>query len=634
MQGSDNYPDFVRIGRKVLIAVCVLILIASGFASDGFLIVDEFVYFLGAQAFSDGFSLVLNNGLDLFDSPDLVFFNLVSGPNGLVSQYPVGSSILSAPLVSLFGAKGFVFLNAISAVGMIYLTHRIALQLYGDEAVAVLASLLLVFCTFLLEYSVAIWPHAISSVLVLTTVSLFLSAIDDAAPRPIGLALASGLVLGAAILVRTDGILLLPAIGTIAIIFATQPVRILVAGAAGMVPALAILAWTNVLKFGFANPLSYGASDAGVSLSRGAGMIGLCAIAFALFIALRFVNWRPSWRWPVMITAALALILSWLFVPPITAMIGKYTFGGHNLLFDLTGTSDPRAGIQDGAAGTKLFWGLPKKALGQSLPWMPVLLWLFMRPWQQQHRQSHLFVLALFFFWTLPFFVLDWHGGLSNNTRYFLTLLPLISIVGALAMINLFRTAQVRETLLVAGFIIGVTLTLAWPKFGLGGSAGAHQIWPTYLVYGMVALSLIATLPFLPQAAMARFLLVACGLCLGVATVLGPVLDVAQTTVRRVANKQISENLSSLPSPSLIIGPPEFFDFQFARPDGLIAFPAEFSSPDLNLIDAALAKGWDVYATGGIALRIERASDKFELQGEAIAESGGLGLLKIGYGSQ
>ena len=118
-------------GTRPLALIGALILAGALLVSDGYFTVDEFVYVLGAQAMAQNMSLVIENGFDTYGSENLKVWNVVIGPAGLVSQYPVGTAVIGAPLLLLFGVRGLIVLNALAAVGTLFLTRSLARRLYG-----------------------------------------------------------------------------------------------------------------------------------------------------------------------------------------------------------------------------------------------------------------------------------------------------------------------------------------------------------------------------------------------------------------------------------------------------------------------------------------------------------------------
>ncbi len=591
------------------------ILAFSLMVSDGYFSVDEFVYFLSAETFARDLSWVIVNGPERFVSDDLVFFNLVSGPNGVVSQYPVGSTLLASPLVYLFGIRGMILLNAVSAIGTILLTRSLARSFFRDNTIALASVLILVFCTFFIEFAFGIWPHALSTFLVLASIRLFLWALDEEPRNSTGLAVAAGLVLGLGFLVRTDAMLILPAFGAVAVLYAPRPIRFAVAGGVGLLPAFALAAWANWSKFGTPNPLSYGAAPGGISLGQHQVLIYLSIAVLALLFLARQVEWRSSWSKPAVVAGVAILALLWFLIPQAQSLLGRYGFGAYNLLADLRPTPDQRPGILSRGDGTVEFWQLPKKALGQSLPWLPILLLVYLRPWEGMRRRDLVFCLIALAFWTLPFLMLAWHGGLSSNMRYFHSVLPLIAILGAGALVNLVQQAGSASRPLAIGYVLGVLAVIGWTILGPAGLFGAHQMLSTYLLVALITVAVLVSAKRRLTPGLAKYAAGAFAVGLGASTVLGPVHDLALAQSHRAENRQTNAELSQFQAPSLFIGPPEDYAFQMGRPEGLLAHPAIGSPVDMNLIEDALDEGFDVYVSIRLLPDVLRQSARFEAKG-------------------
>ena len=154
----------------VLGAVVLALLVATPFVSTGFFSLDEVIYFAGADAlFRDG-SLFVDNGFDEFGSEDLRIWFLVQGQHGLTPQYPVGTALLGAPFLSVFGVRGLIIINVLAGIGTLFATRSLAKQMFGHPEIGLIAALILVLGTFWPEYVYGHWPHSIS--LFFVTVSL------------------------------------------------------------------------------------------------------------------------------------------------------------------------------------------------------------------------------------------------------------------------------------------------------------------------------------------------------------------------------------------------------------------------------------------------------------------------------
>lgn len=581
-------------GTRPLALIGALILAGALLVSDGYFTVDEFVYVLGAQAMAQNMSLVIENGFDTYGSENLKVWNVVIGPAGLVSQYPVGTAVIGAPLLLLFGLRGLIVLNALAAVGTLFLTRSLARRLYGDEAVALGAALILGLSTYFLEYAFGIWPHTISAFSVLLAMLLAWDALHVGGRRSVRLAVASGLVVGAGFLIRADTVLILPAIAALILLYAPRPILLLLAGGTGLLPTLIVASLTNQAKFGSYNPLSYGPSAGGVDPSTHFGAAVFVLLLLGLLILARHLTWRPGWRLPVLVGTAAGVALLCLVAPPIREALAQYLRGAVALFVDVRLVDDPRPGLVHRDDGTVLFWGLSKKALGQSLPWIGILALLIVRPWGAERRQSHLFCLLVLAIWTLPYVMISWHGGLGSNMRYFVPVLPLLAILGALFWGDVIRQSGRFYRPALLGPLLGFGMLLVWERLSTTGVVGAQQMLTSYALLGFFGLTLLTAGPDRLQPALSNLIQVAMTTSLGIATALGLLADPMVAQARRANIADTNRALAALPGPSLFYGPGEAFAFQAERPDGLIGMPTD-ERVDPELFRRVLADGYRVY---------------------------------------
>jgi 4-amino-4-deoxy-L-arabinose transferase-like glycosyltransferase len=412
---------------------------------------------------------------------------LSNGPNGLSPQYPVGSAIVGAFFVDLFDQHGFFVMNALAAGATLFVTRALAIELFGDEGVALGAIFLLVTASYFSEYAFGLWPHMVSVLSVTLSFWLFLKACR--ADRPLALAALSGLALGLGLLFRVDGVLLLLVIGLLTILYATKPLAVLAGGALGLLPGFLALSYANQLKFGTWNPISYGGDHAPEDPSKYLGLIAVGSIGILLALVLRAGALRPAkwWLLPIALIAAVAVFL----VPQAQIVALRIGRGIMALIVDATTIVDPRPGVKPQQDGTLIFWGLPKKAMGQSMPWIGALFVLVAWSWGQ-HRRAIASILIFAAIWMFPFLMRSWHGGLSLNMRYFLPLLPVFCILGAYVLRQMMdETAPKPFVYAMAG---GFALSALWMLFHPTQTAGAHQILPTYVFLVICAVSLIAGL--------------------------------------------------------------------------------------------------------------------------------------------
>ncbi len=603
--------------RPVLVFLCVAILALSFVVSDGFFTIDELIYFLGAEAFAKTGFFAVENGYSTFQSEDLRLWFLVDGPNGLVPQYPPGMAVLGAPFVAAFGARGMILMNALAAGAVLWLVYALTVEMYGRKATALTAVLIVALASFFLEYAFGIWPHMISTALVLAAVLLAHRATDPERDGWFLPAAGSGLMIGAAFLFRADAVLILPAIGAIAILYARRPIGVIAAGTLGMMPGLLLGVWANWLKFGVLNPLSYGTkSGGGDDPSSHIPAILLVMLIFAVITAARFTTWTTKMRTPGILGLVAVLGLA-AALPMTRGLLVDYGVGFRTLVLDITKISERPPGVEYYEAGVISFWGAAKKALVQSLPWLAALTLLFLKPWGAERRRAHLTVLLAAFFWTLPYVLREWHGGFSLNMRYFLPVVPLLAILAADLWCRLCKEADAPVWLGVIGALCGVLIIQVWNAFVPYTVVSAQQIL-SYVSFLLITFVLVlATLPSLPQPLMGRIGAGAVAMGFGLAATYGALYDVSVAQHTRSIIKETDREMADIEGPALFYGQAVNYASQFERPDRIIGAPDRISlAIDVGLLTRALAAEYRVFVrlTDAELLMLEEP-ERFRLTG-------------------
>ncbi|WP_338550507.1 glycosyltransferase family 39 protein [Roseovarius phycicola] len=552
------------------------------FASDGLYNTDESLYRLGAESFRNNGNFVVQNGYDVFGSEDLRHVLLVNGPNGLVPQYPVGSALAAASLIDLFGQKSLIVLNVLASIGALFTTYALAKRLFGTSEVARLTIVILSFATFWSEYVVGQWPHSISLFFVSLAILLFLNAMDRAraAWHP---AFWSGLCVGLGMSFRLEVLLLLPAIAAATILYARKPFGVIVAGTLGMVPTVALLAYSNQLRFGTYNPLSYGKSgggtDAATYMPLGIGI--LVALAGLTFLRrqTRIQLERKHILAGVTLLSAAAIALS-----PIVPILNKLVVGIHAIFLDSTVIHDPRPGALVALPdGTVAFWGLPKKALVQSLPWLGCLAVLIGLVWGERRRSVTL-ILIFVAAWALPFVLRSWHGGMSSNMRYLLPMVPLLAMLAAWIILELWQKhTMANPYILSATAAFGFLAPLLFVVFANDSVFWLSQVASLYVFTGVAAFSFLAG--FSSQTATPHVALHAVALGLGWSSYLA-FQDYSLSQSQRAKSAAIATAVSSISDRAVLYGAPAHFFPAFRNPEQLLARPAD----PATLVDADFVK--------------------------------------------
>lgn len=580
---------------RLLWGLSAIILLSAFIVSPGFFSIDEAVYYLGARAVAEWGSLGIDsNGYHQFHSESLRLRFLVDGPQGLTPQYPAGSALLAAPLLPFLGGRAFILLNALAAVLMLFTVRSICLSQFKSETVWRIAAGLLVAGTFWLEYAVGVWPHMLSAYFALQAYWFALRHLDSEGTGYRD-AILSGLFAGAGMLFRLDGVLAVPAIGLIMVMFAPRFVRSSFFFGAGVLPSLVLASWLNTLKFGTPNPFSYGQSGGNTDLSAHAPLLAALCVGFAALALLRQTGWRIDRK--ATIASLVILLGALLAIPATNAWLFRFWNGFVALVVDIRGIDDPRIGVKEGPGGTLLFWTLAKKSLGQSMPWIGLTAMLLTSGVQKDERR---FIATLFIFiatMTMPFILLSWHGGGGSNMRYFLPALPALCIICARLISDLWPSVPNVTAYAAAGVWAAIGLGLAWTFLHPSGYSGVQQIIATYVLLATALAAIAAGISWRFQQA-GRKLTIALFSSGFIISATSAAADFQVTEKRRIMSHGISEAVGGLPPRSLVITFPEWAALRMPGNGSIVASrEPEFQRPDRQLIFSALDAGYRVFMT-------------------------------------
>lgn len=439
-------------------------------------IIDGAIYYDMARAMADRGALHIGDNGGVEGAPELIKY-LTQPRDGLVyPQYPSGYAFLAAPFYLVFGIRGLMLMNALAAAMSIWLTFDIGKRLFNDR-IAAWGAGFLTLATFTPTYMFAVWPHMITLALWLGAIRIAVAGHEtDAGPRRMALFLTAGLVIGAGINIRYDMILAATALFFWFRFFARPDDRIgPLLLLAGMAPGLLFSAYVNQLKFGVFTPMTYGPKDGVDSLER---YLGLMAAGSAALAASLAVNLPKALAWTkriieekapgkagrfFFILATIAGLLSLNLQP-----VRDYLYGLYVLIINLQAhNAYHQVGVGPNEYGQILFWGYPKKAFVQSLPYLPLLLTpavFFLRG--KQTSQFALCFLAIGA--PVSFYALNqWHGGAGYSLRYFLPALPFITILSAWTFTRLMDAAGGDKNRLAL-----ITMTAAGAVYLLAQEAG------------------------------------------------------------------------------------------------------------------------------------------------------------------
>lgn len=550
--------------RDPLVWVGAAVIAIAFLSSDGLFIADELIYYLGTQSIVHHGSFVVHTGYEQFHSSGLRLLFLVDGAHGMVPQYPPGYAVLAAPFDALFGARGFVLINAVAAVAAAFTIRALTHQLFASARTAVIAPYLFLLGTFALDYAYGVWPQMLAAYLAIASILCVARSLDATNRATFGYSIAAGSLIGGGMLVRLDALLLLPAFIAFHIVETRQPARPITALLLGLLPGTILLSLANHFKFGTFNPLSYGSSGGGTDLTSYWSLLALLPLGIAILLAIRWGRRRPLQLLPILGLAAAILVIA-CSAGLIGGIIGQCLSGIYALIIDITriGPGDPSATVH--SDGTVLFFGMPKKALAQSLPWLGILPLLILDRRDAKRTRGNILLLLVCAFWIAPFALRSWYGGMASNMRYLLPIVPLLCILAINCLDHLRAEHSLPERPLFRTYIAGIAAAGAASFLLMNGVARTEQIYTLYLFLLLVILSSAYVLPLTPglKAMMGTTALYTFTFCVGVSS-FWAAIDVATSQLVRHSAKVGDRALRQVPGPLLVIGRVERFPSLFA----------------------------------------------------------------------
>jgi|GEM_PF-4174101 len=577
------------------------------FAPAGFLTTDEFLYAAMTERLVEAGSLFFSNGYLETPSADLRILFLTPTAQGLTPQYPAGYAFLAAPFFMLGGVRGMIFLNTLGALGLVWVTYRFAKILFDDEDLALNAALILGLATFISDYAFAVLPHMIAA-LCMALAACFAAVSQRGETRTGVHAALAGLCIGIGINIRVDVIIIAPLLAAWLIGANRAPLGRICALVAGMMPGLAAASWLNYLKFGSFIPITYGRVQApqATDLTTIAGyqellpvlVLGLLATAAFGFGRVRelFLGWRGF--------AIMALGLAAVMLVPATSGIAMRVLKGlYVLLVDLQGYDfisrySGHGVVVDGK--WLLFAGGVKKALFESLPYAGFLILPLTRIFQRRDRAAHVLLFLVPFAWFAFFAMHQWHGGQSNNMRYFTPMLPFLAVLAAAAWAQMAALEKVgtplgpRAKLILALIGAGVALA-AWRHTNV-----VALLFLIGIAKWLFALGLVMALSILLSPSIKRLLPMAKGLfCVGLAVAFigGYFHDAAISATKRAWDVEARNDCRNIEANALVIAHlPRRYYCHFMGGEGRVAIYLNGrKSLDTRLVDWHLERNRPVY---------------------------------------
>ncbi len=434
--------------------------------------IDGVIYIDMAKAMSENGALAIasNGGVD--GAPALTKEITFENGGAAFPLYPSGYAFIAAPFYALMGIRGLILMNVLSFLGSAFLVYHIAGRLYEEHFIRLAALAIFVVTTFVTNYVTAIWPHMLALLVWLGAIACTISAADTVnANRRMLAFIASGLIIGIGINIRIDSILIYAVLFVWLRIFSLPSHRLAPLWISiGLAPGLIFAAWLNGLKFGAFTPLSYGSTSGASQLSSYTNILIVGGLTFlSLWMinmpAMAMTAYRQFGLRNLLLAGAVAIGMSFVFMG---SFIVDTLYGVYVLVLNLQAhNAYSQAGVELNEFGHLLFWGYPKRALIQSLPYLPLIiipLFYFFRGKDTKSVSLCLLTIAA----PIAFYALNqWFGGGSYNLRYFIPTLPFIAILSAVALHDLSSSAgTVSRSVLLFACVSAAALFVGTQELG------------------------------------------------------------------------------------------------------------------------------------------------------------------------
>lgn len=583
--------------RNAFALIAVLFALAAFLAPPAAFSIDDILYIDMAEAMAERGAFDLTQEDAPEGAPVLTksagIIHVIDGR--AIPQYPGGYGVIAAPFFMLFGVSGLILLNALAGVLSLWLAYRIARRLSDDAAVARNACLILGLATFFSGYVFAIWPHMLALVFALGGALLTLNVPEAAGRKRIYLALAAGLVFGLGANVRADAVVPLAAAFFWLRLFKLPSDRLsAIPLLFGLLPGLLMAALINQQKFGVFLPLYYGQEEGRHTMAAYAPLAwaGLATLAASFMIDTskpRIQRWLNRTLDPKIALAFGGLALAAFFL---SGVVRDFARSVYFLAVDLQafdgGNGQP--GVERDAYGYWSFWGLPKKALLQSLPFAALILFPVAAFLRRKDATAHAFSLLMIAA-TLGFFSLKgFHGGMAFNMRYFLPAMPFIAILSAHGFRNL--TAVQKPSLRMLSYATAVGALAAILFYQLSDEAPARfqpplQLYPQLLLCAFLLLACVFVLMRPKETRGAAVAIAFSGAAFGYAGVLSLSDAVGYLSLR--AEKAPYERIYAaiIPPGSLVLTTAEDYLVRTSLNGAYVARPGPSSAQAIEAFEAA-----------------------------------------------
>ena len=422
--------------------------------------IDDVLYIDMARAMAERGSFAIAGNGDVDGAAALTKHLTYPIDGAAYPQYPGGYAFIAGPFYAAFGVYGLILMNALSAVLGLFLTAKIGARLYQDKDIGFLAAMILGVASFFSSYAFSVWPHLTALALTLAGVERLTAGAGSARHSAPFALLTAGLYFGLAVNIRVDATFLAAAGYFWLRLFAAPSKR----GASlvyliGLAPGLFLAAYINHLKFGILSPITYGPKEGADSIggylpyiliaaSAGIGAFAIDVSRLQFQKALQFLQTRMG------VTLLSVVLFTVVIASPTLRHLLK---GVYVLVVDLQQLEETY--FQPGVARLEnnaiSFWGLPKKALLQSIPFAVLILISIFDFLRGEKRRAHALSLGMIMAPIIFYSLNQWHGGYAYSMRYFLPCLPFIAILCSAAVLKILRQSPARTPMITSGAGLG-----------------------------------------------------------------------------------------------------------------------------------------------------------------------------------
>jgi len=439
----------------VQIYISFFVAIPSHFTIDGF------IYHLMAMNFAENFSLSVQNGYEIIQTPALNLMFTVENGDKIYPKFPSLYAIVAYPFYKLFALKGLILLNSLSFVGVLYFTYKISEKFFSKET-SIFSLIILTFGTFIWQYSQAVWPHMAALFFIIFSIHLFLDAEDK---NKKGIYFVSGLIFGVAVGLRYDSIFA-ATIFFVPFLFSNGRISNVALVFLGTIPALLFLSITNHIKFGTWLPFSYGHYkdwDRTSFSFRYFAIIASAAVIFLIIFCKKFFEKEKTKKiygisvWIALLSGSM---IFWQIYPEI---LKKFINGFYAILVDLRTLAlyvHKFAGPVS-ETGAIIYESGYKKAFLQNVPIAVLLLGCLFK---YKDSRNIKFLLTVPLTYMVIFGGMAWHGGLSYDTRYLIPALPFIAILISYIFFDIVGETS-RNNYLISIIVAIIIAYFLWSNF-------------------------------------------------------------------------------------------------------------------------------------------------------------------------